>query len=192
MLRALPYAKQLELEGRDEMGQRASLGGLALLVLGAGQVREAGLALQRLAFAPDRKPHCDGGPFFSISHADGHVVCAVSETLDLGIDIERLAAEATAGDGAKLRRWTATESCLKAAGLGLRHADQVIVDSDLAGARIGSQRFALQQVDIADGYVCHLATAAVPATPRISAVSLDDPATSLEIQRSLGLATQAM
>ena len=191
MLRALPYAKQLELEGRDEMGQRASLGGLALLVLGAGQVREAGLALQRLAFAPDRKPRCDGGPFFSISHADGHVACAVSETVDLGIDIERLAAQATPGDGDKLRRWTATEACLKAAGLGLRHADQVLVEADFAGARIGSRRYALQQVGIADGYVCHLATAAVTAAPRISAVSLNDPATSLEIERSLGLATQA-
>jgi phosphopantetheinyl transferase len=187
LLHALPYAKRLEFERRDEPDLRASLGGLALLVLGAGR---ANPVLQRLTFAPDRKPHCDGGPFFSISHGDGHVACAISERLDLGIDIERLDARATSEDCEKLRRWTATEACLKAAGLGLRHADQVLVDIDFAGATIGPQRFALQQVNVADGYVCHLATAAAACAPGIMAVRLDDAATSTEIERCLGLATQ--
>lgn len=189
LLDALPYGKRLELERRDEAGLRASLGGLALLVLGAAQTRPAGLSVSGLAFAPDQKPRCDGGPYFSISHAEGRVACAVSETLDVGVDIERLGSPGPASDLDKLRRWTATEAVLKAAGLGLKHVNEVVLDADLTGATTGRQRCALRQVPIGEGYVCHLASAGAPAV-RLCGVRLDDLATSLAIERSLRLAAQ--
>ncbi len=189
LLHALPYAKRLELERRDPAELRAALAGLALLIVGAERTRATGLAARQLLFAPGAKPRCSAGPFFSISHTRGRVVCAISETVDPGIDIESVA-EAVAERDA-LRRWTATEAALKAAGLGLRNAARVRLDVGLEYAEIAATRYALRELQIADGYVCHVATADTSPALEILAVDLDAPETSRAIERSLGVAAQA-
>jgi phosphopantetheinyl transferase len=190
LLHALPYAKRLELERRDEAELRSALGGLALLILGAARMRAGGLAVRQIVFAPGGKPRCVGGPFFSISHGRGRVACAVSETVDSGIDIETFAAPASDEVREKARRWTATEAALKAAGLGLRNAAQVQLDAALRHAEIGSTRYGLLAPQLAKDCACHVATVRESPVLEIHAVDLDGPETSLAIERSLGFATQ--
>lgn len=191
LLRALPYAKRLELERRDEAALHAALGGLALWILGSQRLRHAAAPVQQLVFEPGRKPRSPGGPFFSISHAEGRVACAVSVDVDPGVDIEFLPDSASAGQREKLRRWTATEAVLKTAGLGLRGVGQVVLGSDLSSAVIGARRYVLVEAPVAEDYVCHVAAADATPTLHISEVHLAEPATSRTLERSLGLAPHA-
>jgi hypothetical protein len=190
LLHALPYAKRLELERREGAGLRESLAGLALLVLGAARIRAPGLAVGRLAFTPGAKPRCHGGPHFSISHTRARVVCAISETVDPGVDVESVARGMSTADRDRMRRWTATEAALKAAGLGLRDSAGVRLDPGLRYAEIGSTRYVLSEPRLAEDCICHVAMAVVPPELEIDAVDLDAPEASLAIERSLGVATQ--
>jgi len=190
LLHALPYAKRLELERRGRAELRAALAGLALLILGAARSRAAGLAVRQLEFAPGAKPRSNGGPYFSISHTRGRVVCAISETVDPGLDVESVADAESADNVVKIRQWTATEAALKAAGLGLRSATEVRLDVARGCAEIGSTRYVLREAQLADGCICHVATPEVSPELEISAVDLDALETSLAVERSLGFATQ--
>jgi len=54
-------------------------------------LREAlGCDASRILLREDGKPYLPGGPFFSISHADGLVLLAVSELGEIGCDVEAL------------------------------------------------------------------------------------------------------
>ena len=190
LLHALPYAKRLEFERREPAELRAALAGLALLVLGASRIRASGLALRQLVFAPGAKPRSDGGPHFSISHTRGRVVCAISETVDPGVDVESVAAAGSAAKVDTIRQWTATEAALKAAGLGLRATTQVRLDVARGYAEIGATRYFVREAQLDAACICHVATAEVPLQLEISAVELDALETSLAVERSLGFATQ--
>jgi phosphopantetheinyl transferase len=191
LLDALPYAKRLELEGRERAGLHAALAGLALLILGTARVRAGGLVLRQLVFPPGGKPRCEGGPWFSIAHTRARVVCAISEGVDPGVDIESVATTASVEERDTLRRWTATEAALKAAGLGMRNVAQVRLDATLGYAEVGSRRYLLRELQLAEGCICHIAAIDVLPALEIRAVNLDAPETSLAIERSLGFAAQA-
>jgi len=160
MLRALPYAKRLEIESRDLRGRDASLAGIALALEAASLLRGTSATAADLRFPQDGKPSLAGGPFFSISHTDGWVACAASIDVDCGLDIEMVRSPAAddAAAAARLEHWTAIEAVLKAAGSGLRHAAEVEVASDLRTARLRGNEYCLRSLDLGSRLVAHLAT----------------------------------
>jgi phosphopantetheinyl transferase len=162
LLRRLPYAKRLELERREPGARCASLAGLWLALEGATRMRGRAVDVALLRFPADGKPYIDGGPHFSISHGLQHVAAAVCNTMEVGFDLEEI--EAVSGDSMearqKLRRWTATEAVLKAAGRGLREARLVELDNQLATGTLAAAGFRLKPVEISSDVVAHLATTA--------------------------------
>ncbi len=117
------------------------------------------------------------------------MACIVCADTDCGIDIEDLQESANAETAVKLQRWTATEAALKAAGLGLRAAAQVVLGSSLEFAVVGSERYELQVLQGVPGVIGHVA-ARKRLTPVVEAVELDDSRLSASLERSFGLATQ--
>lgn len=119
------------------------------------------------------KPRWHGGPDFSISHAGGHVACALAAGEGcVGLDIEpcdavsredlRLAASAAElglFDAAGLRPadlWTSKEAVIKAAGATIAAIDRVAATP--AGARLDGVDYQLRRVTLAPGLACTLAT----------------------------------
>ena len=141
LLQRLPYARRLELESRDPESRRASLGGTVLLFEAAGRLGFGDVEAGKLRFPEDAKPRVTGGPFFSISHTAQRVACAASRECDIGLDHEDYAGEEAP---ARLRRWTAVEATLKAAGAGLRRMRR-------RRSRRGAQAFAAGRRRVSPG-----------------------------------------
>lgn len=161
LLEALPYARRLELERRDERGRCASLAGLHLALTGAQRLLDRPVAPGELRFIAGAKPRLATGPHFSLSHGLTRVGVALSVTADIGFDLEEL----RAGEGApsanpgKLARWTATEAVLKAAGRGLRDARAVRLDDDLASGQLDGRAYGIWPVHLHHTALAHLAAA---------------------------------
>ena len=155
LLGRLPYARRLELERRDAAARAASLRALELLMDGIGRLRGAVPDLSQLRYAEGVKPAMQGGPWFSVSHSASHVAVAISDACELGIDVEDLP---SGTDAQQLARWTAVEATLKAAGSGLRRAQDVHVAPDLTSARLDGREFLLQRAALAPDCVAHVAT----------------------------------
>ena len=189
LLQALPYAHRLELERREPEARRASLAGLGLVLAGAVRVTQREFPPQAFTFPPAGKPRLTGGPHFSISHSSSCVTCIVCADTDCGIDIEDRLDAADSALVAKLRRWTATEAALKAAGLGLRATGEVALADLLGAAIVRSQRYELQALEDLPGVIGHIA-AENKLTPIIVPLELDDPWMSALFERSFGLVTQ--
>jgi hypothetical protein len=189
LLQALPYGHRLELERRDPEARRASLAGLGLVLMAVARRTRQELPPRAFTFPQEGKPRLVGGPFFSISHSLSRVACVVCADTDCGIDIEDLQEPVEAAAVAKLRRWTATEAALKAAGLGLRAASEVALAGSIDQALIRSERYELQAVDVVPGVIGHVA-AKTQLTTIIEPLELDDSGMSALLERSLGLATQ--
>ena len=195
LLQALPYAKRLQLAGRDAVAREAGLAGIALALLGARRLlaaRDAHAPLPRagdMHFPLDGKPAFDGPPHFSIAHSSVQACCALSLEAALGVDVEfcDLTGDATAVQS--LRRWTAIEATLKAAGQGLRHAEAVSVRPDLSSAALDGVLYALRPVALLPGSVCHVAAT---RPPEISTefVDLANLGVSALLQEHLGLGPQ--
>ena len=188
-MQALPYAHRLELERREPEARRASLAGLGLVLAGAVRVTQREFPPQAFTFPPAGKPRLTGGPHFSISHSSSYVTCMVCADTDCGIDIEARLDAADSAMVAKLRRWTATEAALKAAGLGLRAAGEVALADSLRAAIVHDQQYELQALDDLPGVTGHFA-AKKKLTPSIAPLELDDAWMSALLERSFGLATQ--
>lgn len=161
LLARLPYAKLLDLERRDPRARYASLAGLALALRGVEALRGCAAGPGELRFPDGGKPYLTGGPAFSISHGAGRVGVALRADGEVGFDLEEFdpAIREPAAMRARLARWTATESVLKAAGLGLRDARAVELGMSPGCARIGDLSFHLFPVAIADDVIAHVATA---------------------------------
>jgi len=170
LLPRLPYARRLELERREPHAREAALAGIALALDAASRLRGVPAPVSELRFPAGGKPTLDGGPFFSISHTDGCVACAASLDCDLGFDFEFVPVGADEAARARLRRWTATEAVLKAAGLGLREVARVEVDPELRFGTVGRSRYGLTAIDLGSSYAAHLATRQPARDVRIEAV----------------------
>ena len=155
LLAVLPYGRRLELEARDAVARQAGLAGVALALAALSRLRGAPVRAAELAFPQGGKPVLQGGPDFSVSHAGGAVGVAAVGAGTAGFDLEPLVDVA---DRARLERWTATEAVLKAAGRGLRDAENVELSSTLDGGRLAGREYRLRVVDAGDGYVARLAT----------------------------------
>ena len=159
MLERLPYARRLELESREPRSRRASLCGTALLFAVAGRLGYGAVEPAAMKFPEGEKPRVAGGPYFSISHTARRVVCAASRDCDLGVDHEEYTGDEPP---ARLRRWTAVEATLKAAGAGLKRVHAVEVDPALRSARLDATVYQLQTLDLGPGVVACLAARSVP------------------------------
>lgn len=180
---ALPPDKATRVAGIEDRSARvASLIGVALL---HDCAEAAGLEKARpgsLQFPAGGKPSWAGGPDFSISHAAGHVACAMAPPgVRVGLDIE----PAGAADGAALRLvasdaerdalaaerltatdlWTAKEAVAKLVGSGIAGVAEVHVGSGAALYR--GCTYVLARPALASGLNCTVAMSeAVPIAVR--------------------------
>ncbi len=190
LLDALPYARRLQLEGRSADARSASLAAIALLLRAAAQLERRIVRVRELRYDGDGRPTLELGPGFSISHTATRVGCLVARGAAPGLDLESIAADADATALRRLRRWTATEAVLKAAGAGVRRAGdvQLVARGRNAIARLDDRSYRLRQLELAPDVVAHVA-----ATERLDVAieecRIDDPATSAAVERSLGLAS---
>lgn len=172
LLARLPYAKRLDLEGRDPQLRHASLAGIALVLRGIEALRSGPAAAGRLQFPTGGKPCVPGGPSFNVSHAGERVAAALCVDSEVGFDLEEFdpATSEHCAAQARLARWTATEAVLKAAGRGLGDARAVVLGESLQHGRIGAASFHLRPVAIAEDVVAHLATGAPVTTITVEEV----------------------
>jgi hypothetical protein len=187
LLQGLPYAWRLRLESRDPVARCTSLAGLALTLCAAARLRGEAPTLHSLERGgDDGKPRLTAGPYFSVSHAATRVASVVTDRCEVGFDLEPVAESSRL---AQLRRWTATEAVLKAAGLGLRATREVELTDDCGEATLRAQRYVIRRVHLAPGFVAHLA-AAECLEPLVVELAPDDGELSAVVERSLRLATQ--
>jgi hypothetical protein len=190
LLQSLPYARRLQLTSRTEAERRASLAALALALLAAEQISGRPFAPRAFQWSPAGRPQLLDGPRFSLSHCATRVACCVTAATRCGIDIEDLPAAADATTQRKLWRWTATEATLKAMGLGLRAANEVVVDEAIDWGTVRGSRFALQALTELPGVVGHIAASSRCGFSLAEINLCDDATVSAALQRSLGLAAQ--
>ena len=160
LLRALPYARRLELEQRSDADRHASLAGLWLVLQGATQLTGRPAGPHDLRFPMGGKPMLAEGPCFSVSHGRDLVAVALSADAEIGFDLEETgAARGVASSSADtLERWTAIEAVLKAAGQGLRDAKSVELDASLATGTLHGNAYVLRRVMLPGPVIAHLAS----------------------------------
>jgi hypothetical protein len=189
LLQALPYARRLQLEGHSAQQRQASLAGIALALLGAEQVAGRCFAPRDFIFPLNEKPVLREGPEFSVSHSACYVACCVTDGMACGIDIEDLPQEIDMAGAENLRRWTATEAVLKAAGRGIRSVGEVSLDAAGGFGMLGADRYELQPLTGVSGWIGHVATRG-RASLSLLAVDLDGTELSAALERSFSVAPQ--
>ena len=68
-----------------------------LLSFGAGYLLKKYLPNEEMLFTESGKPYLKKGPHFNVSHSGEYVVLAIHPSLDVGIDIERIASHKIEG-----------------------------------------------------------------------------------------------
>jgi hypothetical protein len=167
LLQRLPYARRLELESRAPEARRASLCGTALMFEAAERLGRGQIGAGDLCFPQGAKPRIAGGPFFSISHTAQRIACAASRECDVGLDHEDFAGHEPP---ARLKRWTAVEATLKAAGAGLGRTLEVEVDPQLRFSRLDARDYRLAWLDFGPSAVVCLATVESPDAVEIEPI----------------------
>jgi phosphopantetheinyl transferase len=160
----------------------ASLAGVALALLGASQVTGHTVLLRKLRFPANGKPAFEGGPHFSISHADRHVACLVSDEVDPGLDLE---ARSRNIDAERLDQWCRSEAALKAAGRGVRDLDRVVHTAKDASASVDGRNYVLAAITEIAGHVCYAALSR-PCEIIVQQHDLAAPVLLAAVERSLG------
>ena len=175
----------------DALAQSQSLLGVALacrlLSAGSGRRVEPG----ELRYTKNGKPQASGLPQFSIAHAGGWVLCALSSEGAVGVDIEPLASRATlpcwltvfdieeraaaCSARAALSIWTTKEAALKAVGASIAELPRVRVRGrwvEFRGRRwhCRAPRVAPRMIArlVTEQPVTHLLMHAVPATAALA------------------------
>ncbi len=119
----LPYLKRLAV-GSGSAAARASLAGIALALRALSAVLGRPVAARELVFAAGAKPRLAAGGIeadFSIAHSGSFVGCAALRGAEVGFDLEQ-------GTDARLENWVAREAAVKAAGIGMRAVDEVMLE----------------------------------------------------------------
>ena len=190
LLEALPYLKRQDLERREPAARTASLHGLALALVAATRLDERTVPIHELRFGKQGRPELVDGPWLSISHTQTRVACIATRACETGLDVETIPTSPDRATLRKLRRWTTVEAVLKAAGAGVRHAEDVaiVARGPNAIARFGEHTFRAWQVKLAADVMAQVA-ARERLDVAIDELRLDDVAISTTVERSLGLAT---
>lgn len=154
-----------------------SLLGKLLLMKGAGAMGVENTGHMHLQYSQYGKPGWKHSPFyFNISHSGNIVVCAVTKSMEIGIDIEvkhqvnisdfkiqmiptewERIMSAEDKTTAFFKYWTEKEAVIKAYGSGLSMALQSfeVVNSC---TKINGRPFYLNEIFIRPNYICHIAT----------------------------------
>jgi phosphopantetheinyl transferase len=153
----------------------ATLAGVALLQQCAAAAGLPAVAPGALHYPGEGKPAWLGGPDFSISHAAGHVACALAPPgIQVGLDIEPAGAADRAGlrlvaGEAELQAiatagltttdlWTAKEAVAKLTGAGIAGVAAVCVGAGTASFR--GREYRLARPVLAPGLHCAVAASA--------------------------------
>lgn len=180
-LASLPLVEQARLgRKRRETDKRASTLGKILLRQGLEALGFDPKLLLNLQYTPSGKPYLEVGPSFSITHAEGHVVVALTaEAPRVGVDCELEATKAKLAlddleetmttaqwqdihgavdpSARYLELWTMKESIVKLTGRGL-----ATPLGEIEGGADGllthrDERFRVSRVGLAESLVCHVA-----------------------------------
>jgi 4'-phosphopantetheinyl transferase len=160
---------------RWEDAHAALLGKLLLL----SALKEIGspAILEQLLYSPQAKPYFAGGPHFNISHSGNRVVCGLSTTGRIGLDIELVKplsfddfqTQFTPNEWSAIREspdpiaafyrfWTAKESLIKADGRGLGIPLLELDVTDYRPIRLDGATWIFQPLSFFPGYAAHLTT----------------------------------
>ena len=155
--------------------RQAALLGKLLLQNGFKRL-DTDASLDQIFYTLHNKPYLPEGPSFNISHSGGYVVCALSTTVSVGIDIELMRPvsledfthQLTTGESEFLRThpdqiqafyryWTEKEAVIKANGKGLSIP---LTDFEVVNrhTRIGEESWYTKDVFIHPSYYCSLST----------------------------------
>ena len=189
LLQALPYAKRLQLEAQDEQVREPSLAGIALALLGARRLGDTLPRAGEMSFPLDGKPAFAQPPHFSISHTGARACCASSLDTPVGIDLECHVGSRDEETLQKLRRWTALEATLKAAGEGLRKSGGLALADDCLTAQLHGVHYHLQSLALDPGCVCHLASTQ-PVQVEIASIDLAAASVSALLQHDFSFDAQ--
>jgi len=86
----LPLQKQQQIRKlRQQNDQVLSLAGLQLLKIGMSEFYSAPFSLKKIQFPEKSKPFFEGNIDFNISHSGEIVCCVLSDSMEVGIDIEK-------------------------------------------------------------------------------------------------------
>lgn len=196
--RATDERKQKADRYRFRRDQCAALGAELLLRRALDRI-----GIRTLAYSYGRagKPYLVGedGAFFSLSHAENYVLCAVSDC-EIGADIEivrhadlkiakrfycageyeHIAAQETEAERQALffRYWTLKESFLKATGYGLRvplHEFEIVLQKEISVLQtVDSRRFYFREYDGIPACKCAVCTADAPFPAELQIVNIKD------------------
>lgn len=177
----LSAGRREQLRGWADAGaRRHSLIGTRLLRAGLMSMGHPADALLSLRYPAEGKPALDLPLDFSVSHCEGRVVCAISTSGPIGVDIERVDAlsaadfrlylgpreRAWAGDDPRrfYILWTRKEAVVKAAGRqGLRHLSEFeAIEPQVSFA--GRDWYTVP-LEAGPGYCAHLALSRPPTEP---------------------------
>jgi len=166
--------------------QHASLFGRLLLRYGLIQAGLAAECLSELAYTDKGRAYLPNSPIdFNISHAGAYVVCALSQSARIGIDIEKIKTamsidlfenymtalqwadiqQAAFKTEAFFQYWTIKESAIKADGRGLgipllqiKTSDHLTEQSHPFSVLIQQDHWFCYRLELASGYACHLSS----------------------------------
>lgn len=150
--------------------------GKIILLKGLQALGYSNVDLAQICYGRNNKPYITDGPSFNISHSGDYVVCAVSATHQVGIDIEQhsdinfqemkciwSAKEWNCIQGSEnslntfFKLWTRKEAILKADGIGLtNNLKDLSVDGDII--LFNNKAWHLNRLMFADDYEVHIAT----------------------------------
>lgn len=176
-LARLPPQRRTEI-GRwpDAGARRRSLLGSRLLAEGLRRLGHPADVLATLRYPAQCRPTLAAPVDFSLSHCDGRIVCALSTSGPVGIDVEALgpltaadfrlylSAAERAWAGGSARRfysvWTRKEAVAKAAGSrGLRDVARVDTRASAQHAALEGRLWRTPAVPVGRGHIAHLALA---------------------------------
>ncbi|MEO6730456.1 MAG: 4'-phosphopantetheinyl transferase superfamily protein [Ferruginibacter sp.] len=151
-----------------------SLAGNMLLLKGLQSLNIQDYALAQMKFGEFRKPYFDDQLKFNISHSGQYTICAISQTNEVGIDVEEIKDipfvdfteffyheewQEVLNSGNRLLAfytlWTKKEAFLKVIGSGLNlPLNKVIIKDNKINWK--SADWFLQQVNLDDAHICFL------------------------------------
>ena len=162
----LPYLKRLSVAS-GSAAAHASLAGIALALRALAAALGRPVPVAELVFAPDAKPRLDAATAvdFSIAHSGNLVGCAALRGAQVGFDLEQ-------GTEAHLDSWVAREAVVKAAGLGVRAMNEVVLNP--GGARCRGARWYGRRLASFPGATACLMTSVEVAAVELRALTLAD------------------
>ena len=185
----LPIIKQNQIKKlRREKDRLLSLAGLQLLKIAMLEYPNHPFSLKQLEFPEQGKPFFKGNIDFNISHSGNIVCCVVSDTLKVGIDIEKhrqvhtgtlnkFSPEASNFNSEHehyqhfFNVWTKNEAIIKAANSGSLHNMKDITLNDNGGHYLNKfwATYPVEVISAEDNneYTCHIACSEKIATNEI-------------------------